>query len=193
MELKLVLGITATIAITVGFFPYIRDIFLLKTKPHIYTWLIWSITQGTAVTALWYGNGGTFAAIGIGSGALLTMFVFCLSFKYGTKNITGTDTATLIAALLAVLVWWKLDSPLIAVMMVAAIDGIGYLPTYRKSWFEPWTETVSFWSLFTLGNVLSLAALAEYNILTTAYLTTVTIASAILIAICLYRRRAVTN
>lgn len=191
VEIKLLLGITATVFITGAFYPYIRDIFAGKTKPHIYTWLIWSITQGTAVAALIYGNGGTFAALGIGSGAFLTMIIFLLSFRYGTKKITLVDTLMLAAALLAIIVWWQLDNPTLAVLMLATIDGLGYFPTYRKSWSEPWTETLSFWYLFTAGNIISLAVLNEFNLLTSSYVATVIVASTILIILCTIRRKDV--
>ncbi|HEX8591282.1 MAG TPA: hypothetical protein VF696_00825 [Candidatus Paceibacterota bacterium] len=191
MELNLAFGVAASLTLIAGFYPYIRDIFRRQTKPHIYTWLIWSITQGTALLALVYGNGGLFAGVGIASGAFLTFVVFLLSFKFGTKNITVIDTVTLVGALAAVVVWWQLDSPLVAVLMVAFIDGIGYVPTYRKSWSEPRTETLSFWLLFTAGNLFALLAVAEYNLLTTSYLVTVVTASVLLIILCIYRRGVV--
>lgn len=59
IDIKIILAIISTVvAIALAFVPYLRDIFRRKTKPHTYTWLIWTITQGTAVAGLWYGGGG---------------------------------------------------------------------------------------------------------------------------------------
>ncbi len=52
MDIKIISTIIATIIGVIAFFPYLKDIFSLKTKPHVYTWLIWVITQGTAVLGI---------------------------------------------------------------------------------------------------------------------------------------------
>lgn len=187
MDIKIIF---VAIAIIIGFsatFPYIKDIFSLKTKPHAYTWLIWSLTTGTAAFAAYYGGGG------VGSLNLILMFfvtfgIFLISLKYGTKNITMWDTIILITALLAILVWWQLKQPLISVLMVSAIDVIGYFPSFRKTWHEPWSETIISWLGFATANVFAILALSEYNFLTVTYLFSVTLANAILFLICLVRR-----
>lgn len=191
VELKIFFGGLASVLLILGFIPYFQDIFKKQTKPHIYTWLIWSITQGTALAALITGEGGAFASLGVASSALLTMFVFFLSFKFGTKDITRSDTLTLVAALTAVLVWWQLNNPYIAVLMVAIIDSVGYIPTYRKLWNQPWSETLSFWYLFTGGNIFALLAIEQYNFLTASYLVAVTIASVALIVLSHARRSVI--
>ncbi len=188
VNIKFVFAIMSTIMTIAISYPYVKDIFLKKTKPHIYTWLIWSITQGTATTVLWYG-GGKFATIGLAIGTLIVIFVFFLSFKYGTKNITRSDAFILITALLAIIVWWQLDSPLLAVFMVSAIDVLGYIPTYRKSFANPWTETLEFWFVMTIAGVLDLFASAQYNLLTVTYIATLIAANVVLLTVLLYRRK----
>ncbi|MBP9818442.1 MAG: hypothetical protein KBC87_00545 [Candidatus Pacebacteria bacterium] len=166
--------------------------FARKTKPHLYTWLIWAITQGTAAVALIYG-GGKFGSISLIIGTVLVCVIFIFTFKYGTKNITKGDTATLVVAMLAVIVWWQLKNPLLSVLMVSAIDGIGYIPTFRKSYKEPYSETVSFWILMALAAVLSILANAEYNLLTVTYLTVLAVANIIVASICVIRRKTIVS
>jgi len=190
MDIKLFFGVTAAIITVVAYYPYIRDIFQRKTKPHAYTWLIWGITLGTAAAILLYG-GGNFGAISMMAGTLLVLFVFLLSFKYGTKNITRGDTVVLILALLAIIIWWQLDNPLLAVLMVSAIDGLGYIPTYRKSFIEPWSETLSFWAAMVVVNILILLSLSEYNFLTVTYVTTLAVGNTIVLILCIVRRKIV--
>ncbi len=190
-ELKIVFASIAGVLELVAFYPYFRDIFLKKTQPHIYTWLIWALTQGTATAALLYGGGGWKGATGLAAGTSLIVVIFFLSFRYGTKNITKSDTLTLVAALSALLIWWGLHSPLLAVLMVTAIDISGYIPTFRKSWEEPWSETVETWLIWCVGNVFCILALNEYNPLTLTYLVTITAANLILAGMCLMRRRLV--
>jgi hypothetical protein len=190
IDFKLIIAIIATLLTIGAFFPYLRDVFRKRTKPHLYTWLIWAITQGTATVALLYG-GGKFGAMSLIIGTMLVIVVLLLSFKYGTKNITRIDTSILILALLAIGVWWQLDSPLLAVFMVSTIDGLGYIPTLRKSFAEPWSETLSFWGIMVIVGALSIIANAEYNLLTITYLATLGIANALVLALCLFRRRVI--
>ena len=161
-----------------------------KTKPHAYSWLIWAITQGIAVSALLYGGGG-WGGFGLIAGTVLALGVFLLSLKYGSPNITRADTFILIAALSAILVWWQLESALLAVLMVTAIDIAGYIPSIRKTYADPSSEILSTWIFFLITDIFSLLALSEYNVLTTTYLIGLGFANATLIAVYLWRRSIV--
>lgn len=188
MDIKIIFSIIATIIGTIAFFPYLKDIFSLKTKPHIYTWLIWIITQGTAVAGILYG-GGEWGSLSLLIGLFFVASIFLFSFKYGTKDITKGDTLILIFAFIAIFVWWQLDEPIISILMITVIDIFGFLPSFRKTYFDPWSETLSSWFLFAAANIFSLLALSEYNLLTTTYLIAITIANLILFFIAFIRRK----
>lgn len=190
MNIKIIFSIIACIVETVSFFPYFKNIFSKKTKPHIYSWLIWTLTQGTAATGIWYGGGG-WGGLGLSLATLLVFCIFLLSFKFGTKNITKSDTIVLATAVTAIIVWWQLKNPVLAVLMVSAIDMLGYIPSFRKSYFEPWSETLTTWIGFIIADIFAIAALKNYNLLTLSYLVALLIANPILILICLVRRPVV--
>lgn len=190
MDIKLLFTIIATFICVISFIPYLRDIFSSKTKPHAYTWLIWTITQGTAVAGLLYGGSGL-GALSLIVGLVLVFVVFLFSLKYGTKNITKSDTIILMLALMAILVWWQLHQPLISVVMVSAIDFFGYIPSFRKSYQEPWSETLWTWILLCISNIFAILAFKEYNFLTLTYVITITLANLTLFSICFFRRSSV--
>ena len=191
IDIKLVFAICAvSIAIFGSFLPYLIDIFKKKTEPHIYTWLIWTITEGIATAGLIYGKGG-WGALDLSLGTLFVFLIFLISLKYGSKNITKFDTIVLIVALLAIVVWIKMNNPLLAVIMVSVIDFAGYLPSFRKAFIEPWSETVLSWQMFVVGDILVILSLSEYNLLTLTYLGTITIANSMLVIICLVRRQII--
>lgn len=169
------------------FINYVRTIFLKETKPHAYTWLIWGLTQGTAVAGIWYGNGG-WGAIALTVSTVCVALVFLLSLRYGTRNVTKTDTFILILALLAIVIWWQLDNPLIAIIMVTLIDLFGYIPSWRKTAKEPWSETLTSWSISPFGHIFAMLALGEYNFFTLAYPLSIVAANFILVAIGLVYR-----
>ncbi len=188
MDFKFIIALIASLITVVAYIPYLRDVFANKTKPHLFTWLIWGITQGTATAALLYG-GGKFGSISMIIGTILILFIFALSFKYGTKDITRSDKYVLVIALLAIIIWWQLDNALIAVLMVTAIDGIGYIPTIRKSLRNPWSETLSFWAMMAVVDCLAIIANAEYNLLTVTYLSMLFVANIVVLMICIFKRK----
>jgi hypothetical protein len=190
MDIKLLFSLAATGAIVIAFFFYIQDIFRGKTQPHIYTWLIWAITQGTAVAGLWYGGGGV-GAWSLTLGTVLIFLVLLLCIKRGTKNITRSDTITLGAALCAIGIWVFLDVPLLAIGLVSAIDVSGYIPSIRKSFEEPWSENIPAWIWFIASGFLAIAALEKYDFLTLTYLVAINTANILLVVVCIVRRSKV--
>ncbi|MBP9832205.1 MAG: hypothetical protein KBC74_01580 [Candidatus Pacebacteria bacterium] len=189
-DFKIIATILVLIFGVVSYIPYIRSMVLRQTTPHPYTWLIWAITTGTAAVGGWYGGGG-YGVLLLALWSVLTFLVFLLSFKYGTKNITKGDVTLLVLALLAILVWWQLNAPLLSILMVTAIDAFGYVPTIRKVLEEPWSESLASWLLFTVTALIGLVALAQYNFLTVVYLAMSATLNSIVIGICLFRRRAI--
>jgi len=190
MDYKFIFAIIASILLVIAYIPYFRDIFLRKTKPHLFTWLIWGITSGTATALLLYG-GGKFGSISLIICTILVFAIFLLSFKYGTKDITRSDKLILAIALIAIVIWWQLDNPLIAVIMISLIDGFGYIPTIRKSFKNPWTETLSFWILMAVVDLFTIIASAEYNLLTVTYLSVLFVANLTVYFVCIIRRRKI--
>lgn len=188
MDPKLILGILSSISVIVAFFFYFKEIFEQKTKPHIYTWIIWTITQGTATMAAIYG-GSKFGSLGLIMMTILVASIAVLCITYGTKNITRSDTLILILALLAIVVWWKLDNPLLAVIMVSIIDGAGYIPTFRKTYEQPESESLSFWIAIQAANILAILAAHEYNLLTMTYIVMLTVLDAVMIGLVLRGRK----
>lgn len=186
--MKIFFAIIATAVGVSAFYPYLKDTFLLKTKPHAYTWLIWTITQGTAMVGLWYGGGG-WGGLDLIVGTFLVATVFLFSLRYGTKNITRSDTVILMVALLAIVFWWRLHQPLLAVFVVSVIDVLGYIPSFRKSYRDPWSETLISWIAFAISGVFGLFALGAYNLLTVTYIAAIAVANLCLFLFCLSRRR----
>lgn len=189
MDPKTIFFLIAFCLAVSAYIPYFLGIFKGETKPHAYTWLIWTITTGIGTAGVWYGGGGL-PVVTFATTTVLTFIIFLLSLKFGTKNITTGDTITLLAALTAVFVWVGLDNPLWSVILGISIDLIGYWPTARKAFMEPWSESSFAWVLWTLAPLFSLLALQTYNPLTTSYYGPIFAVNTLLVAMFLIRRRA---
>jgi hypothetical protein len=168
MEIKTVFGIIASVIGSGCFVPYIIDIYKKKTKPHIYTWLIWTILQITGVVAM-FNSGAGIGVLALATGSILCAYVCILSLKFGTKNITTFDTACLIGALISIAVYIFLKQPLLSIILISAIDFIGFLPTLRKAYIEPYSETLIMFAVFAVSGTFTMLALHDYSLTTILY------------------------
>jgi len=188
MSLKFILAVLSSIIAVSCFIPYIIDIFKGTTKPHSYTWLIWTILQTIGVVAMLKGGAG----LGIASlsiGAVLCAFVFVLSIFYGTHNIKLFDKVCLVGAFIAIGSYFFFRDPLLSVLIVITTDLVGFLPTLRKTYEEPNTETVSTYLLSSLSSFFALGALSIFTFTTSIYLISLVITNLICALVILYRRK----
>jgi len=174
----------------IGFIPYLWTSLFGRTRPHIFTWLIWAITNGVAVAGLWYGGGGI-GAIAPSIAFVFACIIFLVSLRFGKRDIKRGDVIILIVALSSILVWLLLDQPVLAVLIVSVVDVIGYIPTFRKAFNEPWTEAMSSWALFAGASLFGILALEDYNLLTVSYLGSISFINSALLLYLFVRRKIV--
>ena len=188
-DYKLIFSILAIVLSIFAFLPYIRDIFKNKTKPHLYSWLVWSIVQTVGVLAMIKG-GAEFGSWGLAIGCLFCILIFFLSFKYGTKNITKIDTILLIAALITIVIWLGEEDPLWSVILITIIDLLGFIPTYRKTYLAPNTETLDIYVFDVLSYGAAIVAIASYSLATTLYVSSLVLTNLVMVIIIVLRRRS---
>ncbi len=188
MNIQIIFVILSSIIGIACFIPYIRDIFKHTTEPHPYSWLIWTILQSTAVVAMISGGAGLGVA-SLAIGAVLCGTIFLLSLRYGTANIKPFDIICLIGALIAIAIYLFLQNALLSVIIVSLTDFIAFLPTFRKAYEEPASETASTFALSSASNVLALFALSSFTLTTSLYLISLIITNATCAFIILIRRK----
>ncbi len=129
--LKIISIVLSVIFSVTAFFLYIREMYKSNTKPHVYTWFIWILTQGTAALGILYGNGGL-GSLELFTGLIFILIIFIYSLKNGTKNIKVSDTVVFVVALSAIFAWWQLHNPVLSIFMVLE-DIFQHLENYGKS------------------------------------------------------------
>lgn len=168
-EIQLILGVVGFFLTFVGYVPYIRDILKGKTRPHIYSWFLWGFVTVIAFALQMSDKAGAGALVTLAA-ALMCLVVFLLGlFAHGLKDIARIDTVFLALAFFALLLWLFAKQPIISSILTTTIDMLGFLPTIRKSWKNPYSETISFYFLNTLRFSLSLLALQRFTLLTASY------------------------
>ena len=163
--MKIALAIIAVLINFIGYFPYIRDVLNGKTRPHAYSWLVWAYITLIifALQLAAHGGAGAFVTLGAGSTSFI---VFGLALRQGKQDITLSDTFFFIAALIATAIWILAKAPLLSVSFLVLIDMLGFVPTIRKSWNKPHSETLIMYELGALRHALSLFALGTISFIT---------------------------
>lgn len=168
-EIKTILGYLATILVFLGYIPYLRDIVKGKTKPHIYSWFLWCFVTLIAFALQYTAGAGSGSFVTLAA-ALMCIAVITMGFVHkSTIKIVFIDSVFLVLALGAVGLWLIAKQPILSTILVTLIDVFGFLPTIRKSWNKPFTETLSFYFLNTLRFLLAIFSLQQYSVVTALY------------------------
>jgi len=190
--MKEILVFIAVILAIIGNVPYLRDVIQNKIQPHPYTWLVWSIVS--AVT--FFGQvvkGGGIGSIPTGVAEVFTIIIFFFSLRYGFKNIVKRDTYFLIIALLGLIPWALTNDPTLSVITVVSIDVVAFIPTLRKTWYRPESETPILYFMNVSRHVLTLLSLQTYNIATTLHSIAMIMTNSLMTIFIARRRRNISN
>ena len=188
MELNLIFSIVWIILSLGAFIYYYYSILKWDTKPHIYTWLIFTISLGTAFIVQIQTGGG------YGSYVTLMEFFGCfiafiLGLKYGEKNITRFDTLCFILALIALLLYLNFRLAVVSTILIILVDLLAIIPTYRKSFLKPHEETIVIYIMSAWVYIFSIAWLTQYSFTTYGYALSIVLADILFVAYVLWRRK----
>ena len=190
IDIKLIIGIIAVILTFVGYTPYIKDIFKGTTKPHVFSWFIWGLVTAI-IFSLQISAGAGFGAFVTLSVSIISFFIFFKGLKGGDKNIAKIDIVFLVLALLAIPLWLIIEQPILSIILLSAIDMLAFFPTIRKSWNQPYSETLSLYVITAFRHGLSIIALAEYNVVTYLFPATWVFANIFFAILLIVRRKSI--
>lgn len=167
--MKELIGIVAVALTFIAYIPYIRDILKGKTHPHVYSWGLWGLLTVLIVALQVKGGAGPAALVTAAAGVMCLMVVI-LSLKLGKKDITTSDTVVAILGLVAIGFWLFAKQPIISMILVILADILAFIPTVRKSWHKPHSETLSLYVTNTLRFSLGIFAVREFTFLSVSWL-----------------------
>ena len=193
MVYKEFLSAVAIVLTFVAFFPYTRSIINGAIKPHVFSWVIWGMTTFVVFLAQLEDNGGVGAwPIGVSGG--ITIFIALLAYlKRADTAITGTDWLFFVAAISSLPFWYFTSDPLWAVVILTTVDVLGFGPTVRKAYVFPYSESLLFFALFAVRNLIVIMALENYSVTTVLFPAVIAAACILLIAMVMYRRRVLAS
>lgn len=125
-----------------------------KTKPNRISWLLWSIAPLIA-TAAGIKSGVTWAVIPVFMSGFGPLLILCSTFlnKSSYWKLEKFDYLCGFFSLLALVLWAITKNPTIAIFFAILSDATAAIPTLKKSWQNPKTETYTPYlgGLFSVG------------------------------------------
>lgn len=181
--------ISALISVA-GSAAYIRDTLAGRTKPNRLSWAMWAIAPLIGTGAALYANADPWTTVRIFLAGFIPLLVVFFSF-FNRKSYWKLGVFDFICgalSLVALAAWLIADSPRIAILLAAAGDGFAALPTIKKAWINPETETGLTYIASLVSVILVLPSITIWNIENASFQIYLLVVNTILI-ISVYRRR----
>ncbi len=185
--MKETIGAIAVVLTFIAYIPYFRDILKNKTRPHIYSWSLWGLLTILLVALQIKGGAGPAMWITVAAG-LLCFGVVALSLKNGKRDITKLDTAVALLSLIAIGFWLIADKPEVSITLAILADTLAFIPTVRKSYQDPHSETLSLYITNAIRFAITLFAVEQYTYLSVSWIVAWVIGNASLSILLIMRR-----
>ncbi len=167
-DYKIWFAIIAVGLTVVAFIPYIRGIYAGTTKPHLFSWVVWSLVSFIAAI-IQVKEGAAAGAWPTIIATALSCWITLMAVTKGSKDIKKIDWFFLFASLAAIPLWLVLNDPTLSAILITVIELIAAGSTIRKSWVNPKEEVGLTYGLNTLRSILSIIALSSFSIATVVY------------------------
>jgi hypothetical protein len=150
----------------VGAYGYIRDTLRGDTSPNRVTWSLWGVEGVLAFFVEVQQHVGLAALMTLMLG-LVPCAVVAASFRnpHGVWQLGAFDYLCAAVSIGGLAFWAFINEPTVALISFVAADQLAALPTIRKSWLAPWSESPR---LFFLGSTNCAITLLTLTKLTTA-------------------------
>lgn len=193
MTFQQALGLLSVALTIASFVPYIIDIRKGTMRPHVFSWVIWSISTAVVFFAQAVSDGGA-GAWATGVAAAITVYVTWLAWSLCRDiTITRSDWVFLWVALASLPLWYFTADPLWAVVILTTIDVLGFGPTLRKLYHLPYEESVLFYILFVVRSCLSILALESRSLTTLLFPAAMALSSILVVLLLIWRRQAISK
>ena len=173
-----------------GSVAYIRDTLKGTSKPNRVSWSMWALAPLIGTAAAISAHADVWATVRIFLAGFMPLLVFVASFvnKQSYWKLTVFDCVCGICSLLAFIVWLAVDSPRLAILLAALGDGFASIPTIRKAWLYPETETGLTYIASLISVLLIIPSIPVWNIENSAFQIYLLIANTFLL-LAVYRKR----
>ncbi|HAX90703.1 MAG TPA: hypothetical protein DCY07_00640 [Rhodospirillaceae bacterium] len=147
MELHYLVIIGLIVNLT-GSLAYVRDTLLGRSQPNRVTFFLWALAPFIATVAA-LSQGVTWAALAIFSSGICPFLIFLASLnnRHAKWELGKFDWICGALSVAALVLWGITKNANIAIVFAILSDGAASLPTLKKCWTHPQSETI--WAYLT--------------------------------------------
>ncbi len=157
MTIYEIAGILSALALFASIVPYIISIVRGKTTPHPVSWVMWSLIGGVTLFFT-YKVGARETLLFAFFNFLNPTIVMFLSIRYWKGGFSRFDYICLACSLLAIITYIVFRNASFSLTLNLAGDAFAFLPTIRKTYYDPGSENPATWIMGTTGYLLSIVA-----------------------------------
>ena len=150
---------------------YIRDTLRGTTKPNRVSYFLWSLAPLIGTGAALSAHADVWATVRIFMSGFMPLLIFLISFvnRQSYWKLTTFDLLCGVCSVIALIVWGIADSPRSAILFAAIADGFACIPTLRKAWSYPETETGIAYITSFFAALIIIPAIPVWNIENSAF------------------------
>lgn len=156
------LGLLSGLVFLIADIPYIRDIFRGKTKPHRVSWFLYFVINAVNV-ANQAASGATNSLWLPIVSTVITFGIFILSIKRGMGGYTKLDLLCFVGALAGLFLWFVFKTPLASTIVNVIAITLAVVPTIKKSFTHPETETAITYLIASTSGLLAALSVGSLN------------------------------
>ncbi len=192
MSGKDIVGLVSMVVAVIGYVPYVTSMRDGKTKPHAFSWITWTLAIVLVFFAQLTRGAGPGAWV-TGISALACIGITITALMMGDKDITRADEVVFGLALAAVPLWAVTQDPLWSILLMVMINNLGFIPTFRKTYTDPFSENTLFFCSVVIKYALGIVALSHYSLVTVVFPLNCSLISALFLGMIYWRRHEITR
>jgi len=171
MTLPHALVLLSVVLSLTGSFTYLRDTLRGTTKPNRISWFMWALAPIASSVVAVSAGADIWGTVRVFIGGFFPLVIFIISF-YNPQSywkLTVFDVVCGVLSFLALTVWLVVREAEAAIILLLLGDAFASIPTLRKAWHNPETETGSSYILYALASLLAFTAIPQWNIENAAF------------------------
>lgn len=190
MSLDVTLVLISVCLSLYGSYNYIYDTIKGTTRPNRVSQSLWAIAPLIGVGAAISSGAGLLTTVRIFMARFVPLTVLIASYanKTGYWKTTRFDYLCGLFSVAALVLWLLIDLPVYAVLLAALADCFAAIPTIKKSWTNPESETGIAYIMSLFSVIVILPTIHVFDIQNTAFQIYLLIVDTVLVY-CIYRHR----
>lgn len=142
-----------------------------QTKPNRVTWALWGAAPLISTVIILHEGILSWAVLPVFMAGFVPLMVLISSYfnKQAYWKLQTFDYVCGAIGVISLVFWLVADQPVIAVVMLVMTDCFAALPTIRKAWYYPETETAIVYLAALIGGIAGLLNLNELVIIEFAF------------------------